>query len=122
MELSLNAKAILNEIFGALTRLAAAGEDWTIFINKMPLTFDDRQAIHDFLGKGDVRVNLQSSERAEWQESGTPGVWYGVFYDHADKPVLETIEICTFPKVAAAQVEDIKSGVEILQEKLAKLA
>lgn len=118
MELSLNVKAILNEICGALNRFAATGEEWTIFVNKMSLTFDDRQAIHDFLGKGDVRINLQSVERAEWQESSIAGIWYGVFYDHNDKPVLETIEVCSFPKVAAAQTEDIKNNIKILQEQL----
>ena len=122
MELSANARAVLGEINEALSRFAATGQVWTIFVNKLPLTSEDRQVIHDVLGEGNIKINLENSaEPAEWRESNTAGVWYGVFYDHSGKPMLETIEIGAFPQVAAAQLEDVKLSVNVLQQSLDNL-
>ena len=116
------ARAVLAEIAAALERFAATGEGWTIYIDKMGLTPDDRQAIRDTLGQGGIRINLENSaEPAEWLESGVSGVWYGVFYNRSRQPMLETIEISAFPMVAAAQTEDVGRGLADLRQRLAEL-
>ncbi len=115
------AGAVLAEIAAAVERYAAGGGSWTIYINKMGLTQDERQAIRDCLGVGGIRINLENSaEPAEWLESGVAGVWYGVFYDQSRRPLLETIEVGGFPAVAAAQPEDVADGLALLRERLAE--
>lgn len=110
-------KAILAEIQSALENLAKSGETHTLFINKMGLNQQDREAIHEYLGQGSVRIKLENTdEPAEWLESGVCGVWLGVFLDHNDRPLLETIEITRFPSIAAAQIEDIQSGAAQLRK------
>lgn len=112
-------KAVLVEVKDALSRFSQTGESWTIFIDKMALTFEERQAIQDFLGKGTVTVKFNDqSEPVEWLESGIAGVWYGVFYNTNANPILETIEISAFPELAAAQNEDVSSGINLITEKL----
>ena len=114
--LSPKAKAVLSEIYGALQRFIENGEIGSIFINKMSLSPEERQSIRDFLGQGNITVHLGDSvEPAEWMESGISGVWYGVFYDHAKNPVLETIEIGKFPQVASSQLEDIHVSLQNLK-------
>ncbi len=114
-----NIKAILFELYGALQRFAETGETWSIFINKMSLTVEERQAIRDFLGRGSITVHLSdSAEPAEWMESGVTGIWYGVFYDHTKNPILETIEIGKFPQVASSQREDVSCGLKALKLRL----
>lgn len=116
ISLSPKAKAVLSEIYGALQRFIEAGEVGNIFINKMSLSPEERQGIRDFLGQGNIKVNLaDSAEPAEWMESGISGVWYGVFYDHAKNPILETIEIGKFPQVASSQLEDIHVSLQNLK-------
>ncbi len=116
------AKAVLAEIAAAVERFLAGGESWTIYINKMGLTQDERQAIRECLGQGGVRIAIENStEPAEWLESGVAGVWYGVFYDQARRPLLETIEVGAFPAIAAAQPEDTQDGLAALRERLAEL-
>lgn len=116
-----NTKVILFELYGALQRFVETGETWSIFINKMSLTIEERQAIRDFLGRGSITVHLSdSAEPAEWIESGVTGIWYGVFYDHTKNPVLETIEIGKFPQVASSQGEDVNCGLEALKRRLEK--
>lgn len=119
LTLSPSAKAVLFEISEALQRFADSGEEWIIFSNKMSLSPEERQAIRDFLGQGSIKIKLtDSDEPAEWMESGIPGVWYGVFYDQTDNPILETIEIGKFPQVASAQIEDVNVHIRTLQQRL----
>lgn len=119
--LSLKSKAILFEICEALQRFYDTGEKWSIFINKMSLSLEERQNIREFLGQGSIKIELSaSSEAAEWLESGIAGIWYGVFYDQIKNPIIETIEICTFPEVASAQREDVNQGLNTLKLRLLK--
>ncbi len=109
--LSPHGRAILAEISAALERLIQTGESHTIFINKMGLVQQDRETIHELLGQGGVKVKIENTdEPAEWIESGISGIWFGVFFDHAERPLLETIEIAAFPPVASAQPEDMQCG------------
>jgi hypothetical protein len=119
--LSAKTKSILFEIYGALQRFADSGETWSIFINKMSLTVEERQSIRDFLGQGSITIHLSdSAEPAEWMESGVTGIWYGVFYDHTKNPILETIEIGTFPQIASSQREDVNQDLRELEIRLLK--
>lgn len=118
-KISPSAQAVLAEVQENLKHFFEHGQSWSIFTNKMSLTPEDRQDIRDFLGQGSVKIHLtDSAEPAEWMESGTPGVWYGVFYDQTHNPILETIEIGAFPQVPSAQKEDIKHGIELLKQRL----
>ncbi|ADO45400.1 MAG: hydrogenase expression/formation protein [Hydrogenobacter thermophilus] len=115
----MNAPAILNEILQALKDLYQKGEEHIIYINKIPLTEEDRLAILDVLGEGQVKIRLESkTQPAEWRETGVYGVWIGVFFDRDNKPILETIEITTFPHMASSQREDIEESIRLLEERL----
>lgn len=119
LTLSPTAKAVVIEISEALQRFIDHGETWTIFTNKMSLSSEDRQGIRDFLGMGSIKIKLtDSDEPAEWVESSVSGVWYGVFYDQIEQPILETIEIGKFPQIPSAQIEDVKAGIETLRQRL----
>ena len=116
-------QAVLSEIAGALDRLSSDNEGWTVFIDKMGLNREERQLIREILGQGAIRIKLEGSlEPAEWLETGISGVWYGVFYDPSERPILETIEVGFFPQVAAAQSEDIQTGRTLLGRRIADLA
>jgi len=121
-QISIHAKAMLSEIHYALEKFAAKGQNQIFFLNKMPLTIEDRGYIKEFLGSGSIRINLTDCpESVEWLESGIPGVWYGVYYNHIGKPIVETIEVCAFPQLAKVQHEDVSSGLNKLGGKLADL-
>lgn len=113
-------KSILTELESALSNLTATGETHTIYINKMGLSQKDREELHDYLGQGSVSIKLKNSdEPAEWIESGISGIWLGVYFDHRDNPLLETVEVAYFPPVAAAHKEDILQGRQRLQSLIA---
>ena len=122
-EMAPSVKAVLCEINDGLQRFVTSGETFSIFTNKMSLTPEEREEIRDFLGQGSITIKMSgSAEPAEWMESSIPGIWYGVFYDQSSNPVLETIEIGAFPLVPSAQIEDIHSSIDILRNRLTKIA
>jgi hypothetical protein len=117
-----NALAVLHEVQNALQNLKEAGENWTIFLNKMPLTPTDRELISDMLGRGSVTVvSKGGTQPAEWVESGIAGVWLGVYYDSKGGPLLETLEIALYPTFAAAQPEDIAESITTLIARLQEI-
>lgn len=121
--LSAKVKAVLVEIKEALASFCDTGETRTIFIDKMALAFEERQAIRDFLGEGAVSIKFNdAAEPVEWLESGFSGIWYGVFYNEKGNPVLETIEVGSYPKLAVAQSEDIGDSAKNISVKIANLA
>lgn len=115
----MNAPAILMELVQALKDLYEKGEEHIIYINKLPLTEEDREVLLDVLGEGQVRISLSSKvQPVEWRETGISGIWIGVFYDRDNKPILETIEVCHFPQLAKAQREDIEESIRVLKERI----
>ena len=115
----MNAVPILQEVLHALKEFLETGKEHVIYVNKMPITPEDREAILDVLGRGQVRITYSSkTQPAEWWETGIYGVWVGVFYNRDKKPVLETIEITDFPRLAAAQREDIEESSRVLEERI----
>jgi len=114
-----NALPILREILQALRDLLERGEEHVIYINRIPLTPEDRELILDVLGSGDVRITYRSSTQpAEWRETGIYGVWVGTIYNRDGRPVLETIEIAEFPRLVASQREDMEESLRTLAERL----
>ncbi len=115
----MNAVPILQEVLHALKEFLETGKEHVIYVNKMPITPEDREAILDVLGRGQVRITYSSkTQPAEWWETGIYGVWVGIFYNRDKKPVLETIEITDFPRLAAAQREDIEESLRVLEERI----
>ncbi len=118
----MNAPAILHEILQALKDFYNKGERHVIYINKLPLTEEDKHVILDVLRDGQVKISFKSAtQKVEWRETGISGVWIGVFFDRDEKPILETIEITDFPMLAACQREDIEEAIKTLEDRLSSL-
>lgn len=115
----MNAVPLLKEILQALRDFRDRGEEHTIYISKIPLTEEDRELLLDTLGRGCVTVRYSSVyQPAEWRETAIHGVWIGTIYNRDGKPVLETIEITDFPRLAASQREDIEESLSVLAERI----
>ena len=114
-----SALAVLEEIYNALEAFHRTGREWLIFLNKLPLTPDDRRIIAAVLGRGEVAVTADTDmQPSRWQESGISGVWLGTMLDSAGQPALETVEIGRFPQLAAAQPQDVAGGAAELRRRL----
>ncbi len=115
----MNAPAILKELLQALKDLYEKGETHIIYINKLPMTEQDRELLLDTLGKGNVRIHIDShTQPVEYWETGVYGIWVGVIYDRERKPTLETVEVTFFPELAKSQREDIEESIRVLEERV----
>lgn len=115
----MNAPSILKEILHALRDFYHKGETHIIYISKIPLTLEDKELIRYVLGDGNVKITYRSGNQlVEWRETEISGVWIGVFFGRDGKPLLETIEITDFPRIAASQSEDIVQSIKILEERI----
>nr|WP_320145428.1 hydrogenase expression/formation C-terminal domain-containing protein [uncultured Anaeromusa sp.] len=102
------AKAVLEEVRQAYAALQEHGQGHTLFLDKIPLTAEERQAISDFLGQGKLTIKLEDAlEPVQWRETAFSGIWQGVYCNLQDTPVLETLEIAWYPELASAQREDV---------------
>ena len=102
------AKAVLEEVRQAYTALQEHGQQHTLFLDKLPLSVEERQGICDFLGQGKVVIKMEDPlEPVQWRETAFSGIWHGVYCNLQDTPVLETLEIAWYPELAAAQREDV---------------
>ncbi|MEN3029157.1 MAG: hydrogenase expression/formation protein [Aquificaceae bacterium] len=118
----MNAPALLSELLQALKDLYEKGEEHIIYINKLPLSEEDREVLLDILGNGQVKIRMETNtQRVEWRETGISGVWIGVFYDREDKPLLETLEVCYFPPLAKAQREDVEEAISRLRGRMEEI-
>ena len=110
------AKPILVEIYKALKELHESGKTHTIYVSKYNLSKEDKELLNEVLRKGNLSVEDDSpSQKAHWEETVISGVWKGAIFDMSQTPVVETIEITTFPFLAASQQEDIKTSIENLK-------
>jgi len=78
----MNAIPLLREILQALKDLYHKGEEHVIFVNKLPISPEDREVLLDALGEGQIKIYYRSkTQPAEWRETALYGVWIGVVKD-----------------------------------------
>ncbi len=115
----MNAPYILKELLLALKDLYQKDQEHIIYINKLPLTQQDRELLLDVLGRGSVRIYINSkTQPMEYWETSISGIWVGTIYDREGKPTLEIIEVNYFPSLAKSYKEDIEEGLKIFEERI----
>jgi hydrogenase-1 operon protein HyaF len=114
----MNAPFLLDEIALALDQLRTQGERRILYLSQFPLSEADVSYMQEFLGRGPATITLGGVNQTIWRESGTPGVWWGEYYEGPQKLLLRTIEIAEIPELAVTPRGDIDRGVEELRKKL----
>lgn len=114
-----SAFAVLEEVYNALQNFRQTGRAWLLFLNKLPLTPDDWRVIDEVLGRGSMTIISDTGlQPARWHESSISGVWRGTMFDQFGRPTIETVEVGSFPQLAAAQPEDVAAGLSHLRHRL----
>jgi hypothetical protein len=115
----MNAPYLLNEIALALRNLAKTGEPYTLYLTQVPMSDEDAVSLREALGHGKAMIQLAGDAPTVWRESAIPGVWWGDYYEAGGKKIaLRTIEIAKIPGLAVTPIEDVRSGLVELEERL----
>ena len=110
--------AVLSEVAGMLDRVARGGETATIDVRSLPMSPEDRIALHAALGDGEVQVTLNTEGVSSLQETGVSGVWWVEHRDRQGEVVAELIEVAPFPAILGASIEDMAAGAAELRTRL----
>jgi len=113
----MNAVPILYEIQKALEDFIKTGQNHIIYTNKIPLSEEDKEFLLDVLGEGSIKIEYKSKrEYITFKETSLIGVWLGVVYDVERKPILEILEINSFPFMLQAPKEDMEDSIKRLKD------
>ncbi|AEF18456.1 HupH hydrogenase maturation family protein [Hydrogenobaculum sp. SN] len=113
----MNAVPILYEIQKALEDFIKTGQNHIIYTNKIPLSEEDKEFLLDVLGEGSIKIEYKSKrEYITFKETSLIGVWLGVVHDVERKPILEILEINSFPFMLQAPKEDMEDSIKRLKD------
>lgn len=111
-----NVRPLLHEIRHALKRLTE-GEDGTVIdMSSLPLAPGEEKRIEEALGEGEVRVELNALGPSTILETRFPGVWLVTHRNTENEIIGRLIEVTRIPELLLAQPEDIRTGLEQLEE------
>jgi hydrogenase-1 operon protein HyaF len=110
--------AVLSEVAGLLDSVAHGGETATIDVRSLPMSPDDRIALHAALGEGEVQVTLNAEGVSSLQETGVSGVWWIEHRDRQGDVIAELIEVAPIPAILRATTEDMAAGATELRARL----
>ncbi|AHE98006.1 hydrogenase expression/formation protein [Thioalkalivibrio paradoxus] len=106
------ALALLHEIAGHLSTVAAGGERQVVELGSLPLSDADRELLREKLGRGEVEAKVFASGLTEVYETAFPGVWWVKYFHDGDTHVAEQLEIGTVPMILESHIEDIQASAE----------
>ena len=75
-------------------------------------------AVGEQLGEGEVNARLSVMGLTEVIETGFPGVWLISHYNADEVIVGRFVEICAAPEILKSQTDDIRAGLQDLEEAL----
>lgn len=113
-----NVLPLLHEIRHALRQLLDTGETTTIDLRGLPMAPGEQARLLDFLGKGEISVQMDALGKSEIIETSYPGIWLIVHYNSNQEVMGKFIEITRIPAILEAQTEDMEDALASLQVKL----
>ncbi len=108
------ARAVLEEVRHLLERLLQTGEAAAIDLAGLPLAPVEREWLKERLGRGEVEIRLTAAGLSTFTETACPGVWWVCHHNEAGTMVSELIEVAHIPELLPPHPEDMKMGLERL--------
>ena len=113
-----NVTPLLHQLRHALRQLLDEGEQTVIDLRSLPMGPGEEDRLLAALGQGEVQVRMSALGPSEIVETQYPGVWVVTHHNTEGETIGRFIEICEFPTIGLAQVEDIRAGLQRLEEQL----
>jgi hydrogenase-1 operon protein HyaF len=111
-----NIGALLNEIACRLEELAASSKTSLIDLKSLPFSPGEYEKLRISLGRGEVSARLEAIGVSEINETQFPGVWWVTHYNVEGDIIADLIEIAAIPEILRSQPEDVRGGLQHLQE------
>jgi len=116
-----NVVPLLHEIRHALTRFQESGETTTIDLRRIPMTEHDENQLENFLGVGEVSVEINAVGPTHVFETQFAAVWH-IEHRNADGEIAtKFIMVTSVPDLVKTQPEDANRSIRALNQRLNKL-
>ena len=112
--------AILYEVAGMLETLIDTGKGNAIDRRSLPLAPGEYDQLRETLGTGEVHADVEALGPTRIQETGIHGVWWITHYNAHDQVIAEFIEVTAIPQMLKAHADDMREGLDALNEQLAR--
>jgi len=109
---------LLHEIRHALTRWLEHGEEHVIDLRSIPLAPGEEDRLIEQLGAGEVNARLSILGPSDIIETRYPGAWLITHYNENESIIGRFIEVCEVPGILKSQADDIRAGLEHLEDQL----
>lgn len=113
-----NLSGVIAEIQFALQQLLENRTSHCIDLLAMPWSPGEEQKLEEFLGQGEIRVQLTAMGKSSFIESWYSGIWQVSHYNDSGELIGKLIEITYLPEMIFSQTEDIEHSLERLQANL----
>ena len=110
-----NLQSILSEIQYALQELLEQKKIHCIDLRAMPWSPGEEQKLENYLGRGEVAIELNTLGKSTFYETQFSGVWLVSHYNQEEELIARQIEITYLPEMLFSQNEDIKNSLERLK-------
>lgn len=116
-----NLDSILSEIHYSLEQLIQDKTTHIINLRAMPLSPAEEQQLEQYLGCGEVKVELNALGKSTFYETNYSGVWLVTHYNPEAEVTGKQIEITYMPAMLLSPQEDVKSSLERFKTALSLL-
>lgn len=110
-----NFRSVLSEIKFALQQLLEQKKSHCIDFRAMPWSPGEEEKLEQYLGRGEISVQLNALGKSTFYETRYSGVWIVSHYNQDEELIGKLIEISYLPEMIFAQKEDIRSSLERIQ-------
>jgi len=113
-----NVLPLLYEVRHAVQDLLDNGSETVIDLRAIPLGPGEEERIAETLGRGEVQARLSALGPSEIIETRFPGVWMCTHHNEDGEIIGRFIEVCLVPSLLCSQHEDIRDGLQALDDRL----
>ena len=111
-------RAIGQEIAALLTRLAERGESGAIDLKSLPVGSQDREALAEMLGEGEVTAAVEAFGATRVRETRFRGVWWVTHENSAGDVIAEFIEVTSVPEILKTPAGELAPAAARLRARL----
>lgn len=113
-----NLPSILSEIKFALNQLLEHKKNHSIDLRAMPWSPGEEEKLENYLGQGEIQVELNTLGKSTFTETNYSGVWIVSHFNDEGEEIGKFIEVTYLPDMIFSQQEDIKESYKRLNNDL----
>ena len=110
--------ALLRELVEALTVFARDGETHIIDLRSLPIRLEEHEMLREWLGVGEVRIEIDSLGATSIHETAFPGIWWVIHRNREGEVMTQQVEVTHCPAIIRSQPEDIDDAIGRLRQEL----